>query len=195
MERALIKRWRYFLWRVLKMVSTCPFFDEIFLSLLEDCWNMDRLRFAPIKFGPNHFQWVSTGWGRANRSWKAQTCHDESDSLPHTMFQGVGVFRTWKKVAMWSTSQNKMKSFCSLKRDLFKGTWIIFQLSIFSGCVGLQGLTRQPGSMKGKINSECHPLDCCEGHPPFESATPMQIYAKAGVFHLGWCTLTTKPPM
>ena len=43
-----------------------------FYLLLEDCWNMDRLRFAPIKFGPNHFQWVSTGWGRANRGWKLQ---------------------------------------------------------------------------------------------------------------------------
>lgn len=62
-------------------------FDEIFLSSLEDCWNMDRLCFAPIKFGPNHFQWVSTSWGRANRGWKAQTCHDESDSLPHACFK------------------------------------------------------------------------------------------------------------
>lgn len=33
---------------VLKMVSACPSLDEIFLSFLEDCCNMDRLRFAPI---------------------------------------------------------------------------------------------------------------------------------------------------
>ena len=56
-------------WKLFQLVHL---WMRYFYLLLEDCWNMDRLRFAPIKFGPNHFQWVSTGWGRANRGWKLQ---------------------------------------------------------------------------------------------------------------------------
>ena len=36
----------------------------------------------------------------------------------------------------------------------------------------------------GNVSVNSDPLDRCAGHPPFESATPMQIYAKAGVFRL-----------